>query len=90
MILKLNLLKMEMRKVMDKCPICEYRIDQCQCRFSGSAHPDRSKRRQVVLDHLYLLSESQLTHVIELERWWRTSYTDQELSAIFDEMKEKK
>ena len=75
---------------MDKCPICEYRIDQCQCYFGGHAHPDRSKRLRVVLDHLYLLSESQLTHVIELERRWSTSYTDQELSAIFDEMKEKK
>lgn len=75
---------------MDKCPICKYRIDQCQCCFGGGAHPDRSKRRKVVLDHLYLLSESQLAHVVELERWWSTSYTDQELSAIFDEMKEKK
>lgn len=71
---------------MDKCPICEYQIDQCQCRFYGNAHPDRSKRREVVLDHLYLLSESQLMHVIELERWWNTSYTDQERTAILDEM----
>lgn len=71
---------------MDKCPICEYQIDQCQCRFCGDAHPDRSKRREVVLDHLYLLSESQLMHVIELERLCNASYTDQELTAILDEM----
>lgn len=77
------------KKIMDKCPICKYRIDQCQCRFCGGAHPDRDKRRKVVLDHLYLLSETQLTHVIELERCAQASYTDQELSAIFDEMKEK-
>lgn len=72
---------------MDKCPICEYQINQCQCRFYGDAHPDRSKRRKVVLDHLYLLSDYQLMHVIELERWWSTSYTDQELTAIFDDLK---
>lgn len=75
---------------MDKCPICEYQIGQCQCRFCGDAHPDRSKRRKVVLDHLYLLSEYQLMHVIELERYAPPSYTDQELTAIFDEMKEEK
>ena len=72
---------------MDKCPICEYPINQCQCRFSGSAHPDRNKRREVVLDHLYLLSRYQLMHVIELERWWSMSYTDPELNKIFDELK---
>lgn len=71
---------------MDKCPICEYRIDQCQCRFSGSAHPDRDKRMTVVLDHLYLLSESQLVHIIELERWWDVSYTDPELAAISESL----
>ena len=72
---------------MDKCPICEYRLDQCQCRFAGSAHPDRTKRRKVVLDHLYLLSKSQLMHIIELERWWSTSYTDPELNAILDKIR---
>ena len=72
---------------MDKCPICEYKINQCQCRFCGSAHPDRNKRMKVVLDHLYLLSESQLMHVIELERWWSISYADPELNKIFNELK---
>ena len=23
------------------CPICRYGFSACQCRFSGSAHPDR-------------------------------------------------
>lgn len=41
---------------MDKCPICNYRIDMCQCRYGGSCHPNRSKRRAVVLDHLYICS----------------------------------
>ena len=67
---------------MDKCPICEYQLDQCQCIYAGNAHPDRSKRIQVSLDHLFILSESQLRHVIELERWWNISYTDPELTEI--------
>ena len=46
------------------CPICGYHLTQCQCRYGGSAHPDRSKKREVVLDHLYLLSEEQLRHII--------------------------
>lgn len=71
---------------MDKCPICEYQLDQCQCYFAGSGHPDRSKRRKVVFDHLYLLSLSQLMHVVELERRWNISYADPELDAIFDKM----
>lgn len=39
---------------MDKCPICNYRINMCQCRYGGSCHPDRTKRREVVLDNLYM------------------------------------
>lgn len=39
---------------MDKCPICNYRIDMCQCQCGGSGHPDRSKHREAVLDHLYI------------------------------------
>ena len=71
---------------MDKCPICEYPLDQCQCLYAGDAHPDRSKRQRVVLDHLHILSEPQLRHVIELERWWNMSYADQELTEICDKM----
>ena len=71
---------------MDKCPICEYPLDRCQCLYAGSAHPDRSKRQRVVLDHLYILSEPQLRHVIELERWWNMSYADPELTEICDKM----
>ena len=71
---------------MDKCPICEYPLNQCQCLYAGDAHPDRSKCQRVVLDHLYILSEPQLRHVIELERWWNMSYADPELTEICDKM----
>lgn len=53
-----------------KCPICDYSIDYCQCRFGGSAHPDRSKRREVVLDHLYLFNKKQIKHIMELQEYW--------------------
>lgn len=72
---------------MDKCPICSYPLDRCQCLFGGNAHPDRYKEREVVLDHLYLLSEEQLRHVIKLEEWWCMSYTDTERSAILERLK---
>lgn len=69
------------------CPICNYKISQCQCVFGGSAHPDRSKRIDVVKDHLYLLSPTQLKHLIELEEFWRTSYSDDEKTAIYEDLK---
>ena len=72
---------------MDKCPICKYPIDHCQCLFGGNAHPDRNKEREVVLDHLYLLSETQLRHVIKLEKHWRMSYTDTERSTMLERLK---
>ena len=59
----------------EKCPICEYAISGCQCLYSGSAHPDRHDKRRVVLDHLYLLSQTQVQHVISLEKHWQISYT---------------
>lgn len=78
---------------MDKCPICRYPLDQCQCLhdyqypfYAGSSHPDRSKRQRVVLDHLYILSEPQLRHVIELERRSNISYADPELTEIWDKL----
>lgn len=41
---------------MDKCPICNNPINMCQCKFGGSAHPDRGNRIEVVVDHLFLQS----------------------------------
>lgn len=49
------------------CPICEYPIDKCQCLYSGSAHPDRSRREKVVLDNLYLLNKRQIKHIQKVQ-----------------------
>lgn len=73
---------------MAKCPICKYEIPHCQCRFGGSAHPDRHRVREVVLEHLYLLSEEQLRHVVDLEHWWQTSYLDEESTKLLKELEE--
>ena len=74
-------------KMGENCPICKYDISMCQCMFGGSAHPDRSKRRDVVLDHLYLFSQKQIEHIISLQRRWQTSYGDDERSRILEELK---
>lgn len=71
----------------NKCPICNYKISMCQCMFSGSCHPDRQKRKDVVKDHLYLLSRKQLKHIIRLEKLWQTSYGDNEKQIILKELK---
>lgn len=71
---------------MSKCPICNYEINHCQCTFAGSAHPDRSKRIQVVLDHLYLFSTEQIKHILELEKYWQISYGDDERETIRKEL----
>ena len=76
----------EEANMKEKCPICDYDIEHCQCRFGGSAHPDRSKRQSVVKDHLYLFSDKQVRHIIELERHWRTSYLDEEKEKIREEL----
>lgn len=69
-----------------KCPICNYEIKDCQCRFSGTAHPNRSKRRRVVFDHLYLFEREQVEHLISLQRFWQTSYGDEELKREYDKL----
>lgn len=76
----------EEANMKEKCPICDYDIEHCQCRFGGSAHPDRSKRQSVVEDHLYLFSDKQVRHIIELERYWRMSYSDEEKEKILEEL----
>lgn len=68
------------------CPICEYRISECQCLFSGSAHPDRSKRRKVVVDHLYLLNNKQIKHIQNLQSFWKSSYSDESMNEIVKEL----
>lgn len=76
----------EEANMKEKCPICDYDIEHCQCCFGGSAHPDRSKREAVVRDHLYLFSDEQVKHIIELERYWRISYLDEEKEKIREEL----
>ena len=70
------------------CPICEYRISECQCLFSGSAHPDRSNRRKVVCDHLYLLNKQQIRNIQKLQSFWQTSYSDVNMNNIVEELKD--
>ena len=69
-------------KWADLCPICEYPFERCQCRFGGSAHPDRSDRARVVFDHLYLLTAGQLDHVMNVQSFWQTSYADEKRNKI--------
>lgn len=72
----------------EKCPICNNSINGCQCKFSGSAHPDRSKRMFVVFEHLYLLTPAQLMHVIKLQKYFQISYCDGEKEKIVADLKE--
>ncbi len=72
-----------------KCPICEYELEDCQCLFCGSAHPDRSKRQQVVKDHLYLFPDEVVKHIQSLEDYWHTSYADSEKNEIYRDLVEK-
>ena len=72
----------------ENCPICGYAIDMCQCRYGGSAHPDRRNNMEVVLDHLYLLSQKQIKHIIDLEQYWQISYADQKREDILASLKD--
>lgn len=72
----------------NKCPICNYELKMCQCLFSGDYHPDRTKIREVVLDHLYLLTDEQIKHIQYLEKHWNVSYVDKEKEEIKRKLKE--
>lgn len=72
----------------DRCPICNYHISHCQCLFGGSAHPDRHKRKEVVFDHLYLFTEYQIKHLVDLEHQWQISYGDPVKSQILKDLDE--
>ena len=58
------------------CPICEYPINKCQCMFDGDAHPDRSKKNEVIRHHLYFFTPEEQQHVINLEKCMNISYAD--------------
>lgn len=70
----------------EKCPICEYEFEDCQCRFGGNAHPDRSKRATVVADHIYLFTDKQIEHLKKVQKWWSISYGDEEKNQILKEL----
>ena len=72
-----------------KCPICNYPMDMCQCLYGGSCHPDRDKEREVVLSHLYLLSKMQIRHIVCLQKYWNTSYGDNERTEILERLEGK-
>lgn len=71
----------------EACPVCGYKFQDCQCRFSGSAHPDRSMRAMVVADHIYLLTDAQIAHLAKVQEWWQISYDDEEMDRILEELK---
>ena len=71
---------------IDECPICGYPIKDCQCMYGGSSHPDRDKNRDVVFDHLYLLTTSQLRHVVNLQSRWQISYEDEERNTMINNL----
>ncbi len=73
----------------DKCPICEYIFEDCQCRFGGTAHPDRNKRARVIADHIYLLTDKQIKHLKKVQKWWSISYGDKEMCQILKELESK-
>ena len=79
-----------MNASINRCPICGYAFNECQCRFGGSAHPDRSKRARVVADHIYLLTGEQIEHLKKVQRWWEISYGDEEMSEILLELQNQK
>ena len=70
------------------CPICEYKFADCQCRFGGTAHPDRWKRARVVTDHLYLFSDAQIEHLKKVQKWWHICYDDEEMEKIREELED--
>lgn len=71
-----------------KCPICGYKLEDCQCLYSGSCHPDRSKREEVVLHNLYLLTPEQIEHIADIQKARSASYEDEEKNQILKGLKE--
>lgn len=71
-----------------KCPICDYKLEDCQCLYSGSCHPDRSKREEVVLHNLYLLTPEQIEHIAGIQKAQRGSYEDEEKNQILKELRD--
>lgn len=81
-----NALDKRRRMSKKNCPICDYSFDMCQCRFGGSAHPVRSKRARVVADHIYLLSDEQIEHLKQVQKWWHIEYDGEVMKQILAEL----
>lgn len=62
----------------------------CQCMYGGKAHPEeqREKRMQVVFSHMYLLTSTQINHVLHLQRAMRISYSDRERSMYLSKLED--
>ncbi len=69
-----------------KCPICNYPLNMCQCLYGGSAHPDRSQAAAAVKDHLYLLTRKQIKHLMRLEKYQNCSSTNEKYEAKVKEL----
>jgi hypothetical protein len=79
---------MKVDSLKGRCPICKYLFEDCQCYFAGNAHPDRSKRAEVVFDHLYLFDREQIKHIRKVQHHWQISYGDKERKEIYEELLE--
>ena len=75
------------KPVEDRCPICNYKLSDCQCRYGGSCHPNRSKRSRVVLDHLYLFNEAQIAHIAAVQKDLCICYGDKDMAKIYEEIR---
>lgn len=82
----LNTWNEENMETKEKCPICEYEFEDCQCPFGGTCHPDRGKRARVVADHIYLFTDKQIEHLKKIQKWWSISYDDEEKNQILKEL----
>ena len=85
--IKQNIIRDKQFEKGEICPVCQWAFVSCQCRFSGSAHPNRDLERKVVLDHLYLLSKKQLKHLIQLQKEECVSSSDDKYNKIFEKLK---
>lgn len=80
-------MKMEIRRIKpDECPICQYKFKMCQCKYGGKSHPERDRQVRVVFDNMYLLNEQQREHIIKLQEFFNTSYTDRAMQEIKEQL----
>ena len=61
----------------ERCPICDYPLRYCECANKSVLSKKEEINLQVATDHLYLLSERQIRHLIEIERIWDIWYSDE-------------